>query len=189
MSQAANRVERWFADHAGDGEFELATNLLELPSVPSSGTRLRTVYTTKPAVLRDSHFADSAELPSPIVLGQYGLPDKTKICQLDEWLGADSLEFLGDLDPPDLLIFTWLRDHLGSQRCRYAGLSDRLWEDIHGDPTQFKIALSAAERAAWPLVRELLPDSQRLLGSGCWALLESGFKVELESLRWAIHGT
>jgi hypothetical protein len=102
LHNRADEIEAWFRAHE-DGEFCLS------PSSPLSvAADARTiVYTTKHQCL--PRIKDLSRLQAPMaVVGRYGLP-----VQVDLSLMRRSSQvpiFVGDCDPPDILVFAWLRE-------------------------------------------------------------------------------
>ncbi|MCA9101828.1 MAG: hypothetical protein KDA63_11785 [Planctomycetales bacterium] len=116
----------------------------------------------------------------PALAGNMGLPGNEDLAALREFAAGRHVCFLGDCDPPDLLVFAWLRSQLGMI---YVGLCDRMLADsgVVLDETCV-IALSAAERQARHLMHRAVPDLRELVGDKCAALLDGGAKVELEAM-------
>ena len=168
-------IERRFREHE-DGEFSIVPS--EVPSVRvGDGLTARTlIYTTKQHCLSR---IEVGELVQPVAfLGRYGLPGRVDL----DWLRGGSQEvsrlFVGDADPPDLLIFAWLREHFS---IRWEGVSDDFLKarGYGGDPC-IQIRLAESERAATGELARLCPDYRELVGPSCASLLERGLKIELE---------
>ena len=167
LEDLAAQIESWFRQH-DDGEFAILTpDRLERQGEVESADTI--VYTTKPACVSRMQ---SAALGSAIAIaGGYGLPDAAALETLPkraEWL------FVGDADPPDLLIFAWLRTHHPIQ---WRGVCDAM---LPANRSAITIALSPSERAAVPLLNSLCPDYREQIGPRCAALLIEGLKIELE---------
>ena len=169
-----DQIESWFRKH-DDGEFSVLPS--EQPSTQTGDlTNARTiVYTTKRhCVPRIKGFSQFGE---PIaMIGRYGLP---LLADLPLLLGsAQSPIFIGDGDPPDLMIFSWLREHLS---IIWHGVNDKFLE-IHGnrDIAWIRIKMSETELEARKLLPDLCPDYRQLLGPYCSSLLDRGFKIEVE---------
>lgn len=110
------------------------------------------------------------------VLGRYGLP---AVADLPFVLGnSPQRVFLGDCDPPDILIFVWLREHLPIV---WHGVNDEFLER-HGTRSfdEIRIPMSDAERATVSILPRLCPDFRQLVGEYCASILEDGFKIEIE---------
>lgn len=180
MSTITAQIEDWFARH-DDGEFTCLPPEAPYSWVAPRALSERLSYTTKPRVLE----AAVAQSPGVHVgfLGRHGLPGAHDV----EWIAllasAQPLEFLGDLDPPDLLVFAWLCERLGPNRVTFLGISDALLASagVVVDDLPW-IALSPAEQAALPLVDQMTGGLASLVGPNCAALLERGRKLELEAI-------
>jgi len=87
---------------------------------------------------------------------------------------------LGDAAPPDLLIFSWLRDRLPIQ---YVGLTDQLLLQCGVElRDNLTVQLAESEIAALPLVAQCLGDLPTHLGEWCSGLLFSGRQICVEAL-------
>ena len=174
---SANRfdqIEQWFRTH-DDGDFSVLP-----PDHPSlrigNFVNARTIlYTTKP------HFVERVKglilFGEPIAaIGRYGLPLRSDLPLLRG--SVQCPVFIGDCDPPDLMIFSWLREHLA---IAWRGVNDQFL-DIHGnrDLAWIPIKMSESESEASRLLQDLCPDYRQLLGPYCSSLLDSGFKIEVE---------
>jgi hypothetical protein len=170
-------IRKWFID-LDDGEF-LQPRGYPYVVVPPSPTSKFFLYTTK----RDgilSKFALDPGIHSFGVIGRYGLPDEEDVEWLKSAAGGRQFLFVGDADPPDLLVFSWLRSRLN---IAFRGLNDTLLQKcgvILNDRNT--IRLSPTEAAAMQLARQQLPDLVELLGPNCTALLNAGRKIEVEAL-------
>ncbi|MFO0901074.1 MAG: hypothetical protein U0836_26910 [Pirellulales bacterium] len=180
MQSSLAQIEDWFARH-DDGEFTRLPPDAPYSWVAPLSPVERLIYTTKPRVLA----AAVARVPGTHVgfLGRYGLPGAHDADWIARLAAAQSLEFLGDLDPPDLLVFIWLCERIGQNRVAFQGISDALLASagVSVDDLPW-IALSPAEQVALPLVDRLAGGLASLVGPSCAALLERGRKVELEAI-------
>ena len=170
-------IRKWFADFE-DGEFVQHSGYpyVLVPPSPSSPNFL---YTTKPDGIL-SKVALCPEYSSFGVIGRYGLPDDDDVIWLNTAAGGRQILFVGDADPPDLLIFSWLRSRMNIS---FRGVNDTLLKQCGVDLSQhITIRHSPTEAAAVPLVIQYLPDFEKLLGSDCAALFKSGRKIEVEAL-------
>jgi hypothetical protein len=87
------------------------------------------------------------------------------------------------LDPPDLLIFAWLRASLSSQAVVHLGVNDALLAQLNANvPDHYTIPLSPAESGAIELVERTLPDLHELVGPRCTGILQSQRKLEIEAV-------
>ncbi|MCC9606794.1 hypothetical protein LOC68_16075 [Blastopirellula sp. JC732] len=142
------------------------------------------LYVTKPATIGGLLSVREHFPPAEIaVLGRYGLPSRFDLAWINRLCTSQTIYFLGDADPVDLLTFAWLRFRLPEFRFRYLGVSDELIAASGMSLTSnVTIELSPDELEALDLVREALVDLPDLLGPQCAALLEQGRKVEVEAL-------
>jgi hypothetical protein len=95
--------------------------------------------------------------------------------------------FVGDLDPIGLTQFADLRSR--GVPIRYLGIDDR-WLRLcreyvrplgtHKGLNSISIPMDDTEREHFTVVTHLVPDLKRLIGPKCFALLQSGRKLELE---------
>lgn len=178
MNQASqdrvDEIEAWFLAHK-DGEFGVAPSDYASVRIGDAATARTIVYTTKHQCLR--RIRDLSQLPEPIAtLGRYGLPtddDLPFVCR-----SSPTRIFIGDCDPPDILVFAWLREHLPIV---WHGVNDDFLER-HGTRSLdwIRIPLSAAERKAVSVLPQLCPDFRTLLGKYCSSIIDDGFKIELE---------
>ena len=166
-------IESWFRNH-DDGEF----CLLPWDVLSSRGgdfANARTVlYTTKGHVLatiKGLPFLD----PPIATIGRNGLPSPDDLPLLKR---SQRRMFIGDADPPDIMIFAWLREHIPIV---WHGVSDAFLEH-HGnrDNHSIRIPLSDSEAESYKHMTILCPDYRELLGPYCSSLLDDGFKIELE---------
>lgn len=168
-------IEKWFREQE-DGDFSIASP--EIPSVRGGDClAARTlIYTTKQYFL--PRIEISAFLQPVATLARYGLPSRDDLDYLRGGCSEMSRHFIGDADPPDLLVFAWLREHLPIQ---WAGVSDDfLSSHFYDGYPGIHIRLSDSERAAVAELGRFCPDYRELLGDSCASLLESGMKIELE---------
>lgn len=174
-----DRVRNWFVDHDGDGDFAISPQDHPFSVVPPASTSPCILYTTKPRSVLVPFSHTSLGFPCGFI-GRYGLPDDRDLDWLRFTAQGRALIYLGDADPPDLLVFAWLRAHL---RVLYRGLNDSLLAECGvALRDQISISQSGSEMAAMPLVRECLPDLGDLLGGECTAILNSGRKIEVEAM-------
>ena len=171
----AAAIERWFREHE-DGEFSIVPAEVPSARVGDRRTARTLIYTTKQCCLPQLEVAEFAQ---PVAaLGRYGLPRDADVA----WIRGEGHEisrlFFGDADPPDLLVFAWLREHVSIQ---WAGVSDEFLKvrGYDGDP-HVQIRLADSESAAVTQLVHLCPDYRELLGKSCASLLERGLKIELE---------
>lgn len=168
------RIEAWFQTH-DDGEFSVGG----VASYTGDFAQARTiVYITRPRCL--SRLSARAEWAEPLaILGQYSLPGVAELAALRAAAAETPRLFIGDLDPPHLLAYAWLRAQVAIE---WYGVSDRflLRQGHSPQRSELHIHLADSELAALPLLRQCLPDLVQLVGPQCAALLLAGKKIELE---------
>lgn len=168
-------IEDWFRAN-DDGEFcEYSAD--HKSSLTGDHSNARTIiYTTKSHCIP---YIRGLTLDSPVaMIGRYGLPFSEDLALLYPNTKSINRVFIGDADPPDILVFSWLREHVP---ILWYGVNDdflirqdnRTFDGIH-------IALSDRERETVQKLPQLCPDFRELLGQYCSSLLEAGFKIELE---------
>ncbi len=171
-------IESWFQAHE-DGEFAIlpAEHATAILSDPEAARTL--VYTTKAECA--ARLAGSCGFAEPVsMVSRYGLPSASDAALLESLADRTACVFFGDADPPDILVFAWLEQHVPIQ---WRGVSDAvLLQFGHRDLKAISIPMSAAEKDTVPLLNDLCPDFRKLLGPQCAAILERGFKVELEAV-------
>jgi hypothetical protein len=174
----ADPIRQWFIDHE-DEEFANPPRCDAYSVILPERTSPYVVYTTKPGALRQL-LALCPNDSTAGVIGRYGLPGDGDEAWLESLANGRQCLFIGDADPPDLLVFAWLRARMAIS---FRGLNDWLLGRC-GVTVADRITIphSRAETAAMPLLREQVPDHSELIGPGCSAVLDSGRKVELESL-------
>jgi len=168
-------IESWFADHE-DGEFcvlpieHLSTRTGEFANA------VTIIYTTKPQYL--AQYQSLLGLSQPLAsLGRPGLPCRDDLLLLQN---HDCHRiFVGDCDPPDILTFASLREHVS---IAWAGVSDAFLSTYETNTAPISIPLSHTERATIPQLTNFCPDFRELVGTKCSNLLDAGFKIELESV-------
>lgn len=154
------------------------------------------LYCTKEALLQ-RWVMDEAFPRGWIALSRYGLPTPEYLNEIRGHMNRHRLplQFVGDLDPLDLTIFAILRHgeaRLAGRSRRltvhYLGIDDR-WLALCDQRRRRGHSLEDAlirmgeiEREHWSTARDVLPDAERLVGPRCFALLESGRKLEIEGV-------
>ena len=119
-----------------------------------------------------------AELPQPIAaVGVPGLPADHQLPQVPGTVQKQIS--VGDADPPDLMVYAWLREQLAIE---WYGVNDAFLNS-HGcrESDRMVIALGSSERAVIARLPDFCPDYSVLLGPYCASLLDGGFKIEVES--------
>lgn len=175
IPECVGTIERWFDDNR-DGEF-VRCERMEPYSIIGPTTTSLILYSPKlRCVLRAIEHADDLSMA---VISRYGLPQSEDVAWMRTLVAGRELMFLGDADPPDLLLFAWLRAHLPM---RFLGVSDRLLESLGGKPGGGNaMPLSADEKDALIVVEQTCPEFRELVGPFCASLLDNGFKIELEA--------
>lgn len=168
-----DEIERWFRSHE-DGEFRVLPADQQSSRSGDSAKARSIIYTTKQPCFPRINGLPQVE---PIAtLSHYGLP-------LHEDLPfvrgtSPARLFIGDGDPPDILIFAWLREYVA---IGWHGVSDEfLARHRTRDLSRILIPLSESEQEAVQCLPWLCPDFRDLLGEYCSSLLDDGFKIELE---------
>jgi hypothetical protein len=169
-----DQIESWFYTH-DDGDFVVLPSEYSSVQIGDLASAKTIVYTTKkhcvPRIKGLSRFG------GPIAtIARYGLPLLSDLVLLRGL--SQSRIFIGDSDPPDLLIFAWLREHIPIV---WHGVSDDFLVH-HGtrDMPSIRIVMSDSEVEACRHLPDLCPDYRQLLGPYCSSLLEGGFKIEVE---------
>lgn len=155
-------IDDWFTRHLDDGEVGRWPKPHPLlGSVCAGGT---VFLTTKPSV-GAALLEKLGHPPSMAIMGTPGLPGQDQVAWLSTELERSSVAFLGDLDPPDLLIFAFLKRSLGVE-LNYAGISDRMLiaTKLHSRTSTFVISQSAAELSSQSLLREAIPSLRSMVG-------------------------
>lgn len=171
-------IREWFATHE-DGDFTVARNEPFLVVEPKLATDKVIFCTKRHGLSRLTQNLGELDFPIAAIM-RYGLPTENDLNELTSIVGTRRLLFLGDADPPDLLIFVWLRERIEIQ---YLGISDDLLMrcDVPKE-NHLTIPLSKCESDAMPLVTRVFENWQSHLGIWCSTLLQSGQKIELEAI-------
>lgn len=167
-------IESWFRAHE-DGDFGILRADHPSSRVGDPTNPKTIVYTTKQHCI--PRIKDLSHLEPMAILGRGGLPLAEDLPFI---LGSSQTRsFIGDADPPDLLIFAWLREHFP---IAWHGVNDGfLIRHATRDLARIRLRMSDAEREAVELLPQLCPDFRRLLGEYCSSLLDEGLKIELEA--------
>lgn len=117
------------------------------------------------------------------MIGRCGLPNETDLTWIRNVVGELELLFLGDMDPVDLLIFSWLRAGLYPKEVRHLGINDSYLNELQIFlPESFILPCSPSERKSLSLLKKALPDFHQLVGPTCADLIRQGRKIELEAV-------
>lgn len=173
------RIEDWFAANNFDGAFHRSAD--DAPRITNLSSRAaHVIYTTKWASL-GAAVARSGKPERFALISCCGLPFGEHLEEVRARLGGRKLHFFGDLDPPALMIFAWLRECLGAD-LTHAAINDRFLIALDRPiPASYCINLEPSERQAFALMPAFLPDLSNVVGPTCHALLASGRKIELEA--------
>lgn len=172
-------IETRFANCPNGGEFMLLDNTYPYKIYSNEANAQQVIYATK------SH-ASLALWPKLLhgsdLIARPGLPDESSLRWLD-FVGQRPVQFLGDLDPPDLLTFLWLRESLPEMDLSYAGISDTFLAACGADvPENYLIDLSLDEQEAYTSLRPFIEPLSDEIGAFCLAILQRGKKMELEAV-------
>lgn len=173
-------IDDWFAMH-DDGEFVRHGRSAPYSVVSPLAGCSCVLFTTKPVAILEA--IGIAGLPKEIALiGRYGLPASADIEWITDFVKRQRILFFGDLDPPDLLIFAWLREHMPPDQVRFLGVSDSLLRAL---AVQFsgtaEMELAPSEAKSLPIIETVLPDLVSVVGARCARSLKRGKKIELEA--------
>ncbi len=167
-------IESWFSSH-DDSEFVVMPADYSSTLIGNFATAQTILYTTKQHCL--PRIKSLSQFPGPIAtLARYGLPLVDDLPLLRQ--SSQSLIFIGDCDPPDLMIFAWLREHLPIV---WHGVSDAFLM-THGtyQNSCIHIGMGEMERSACQYLPDFFPDFRDVVGPYCAGLLDDGFKIEVE---------
>jgi len=177
LDNSADRIARHFAQES-DGELFRLPRLHPYSVTAPTDTTRSIIYTTKPALLLG--VLERGQEPVPFaVVGRAGLPNDDDVTWLRSLAQARPMAFLGDADPADLLVYTWLRAQIDVE---FRGLSDSLL-DKPGVSLNSELAIPFAdsESRAAALLDAHCPDHETLIGPRLATLMRSGQKLELEA--------
>lgn len=177
------QIEDFFVLHESDGEF--AAPIREWPFTvtgPAPESEVF-VYATKVGSTLLGAIAEFGGTLRSGILGRPALPSASDATWIRRLTANARLHFFGDLDPPDLLIFAWLRESLSPQAVVYLGVNDAMLLRLNANvPDNYSIPLSPAECDAVELVEQVLPDVYELIGPRCAGILQSRRKLEIEAV-------
>lgn len=172
-----DKITAWFNDH-DDGEFARPSRTHPFKVIGPTPSTQTILYTTKPQCILVPEDYET-ELATGLI-GRYGLPNEDDVAWLRVLAENRVVCFVGDADPVDLLVFTWLRSRINA---KYAGVSDLLLTNIGVSwNDRVTIPLSESESEALALLADLCPDFRLLLGPQSAALFDRGRKLELEAV-------
>src|SRR5262245_36339098 len=125
-SESATQIESWFRSHNG-GEF-CGNERWSYTIVPPPASVGTIIWTTKGHSLALA-LCEAPESANLGMIGRYGLPRVNDVRHLLNFIGQQRLLFLGDMDPDDLLVFAWLREHLTPKPIEFLGVGDKFLAD------------------------------------------------------------
>ena len=177
------RIEKWFAEHDGDGEFACAPANVPYSIVGPIRTTKCIVYTTKPLAAVPLLVDQQDPLRPIAVIGRYGVPRETDVSWIRGLADRRPMYFLGDMDPVDLLVFAWLRARMRPQPLKHLGINESFLSALAIRPTKMvSCCQSPAEIEAMSLVTEVLPDVDVIVGTKLKRWLQQGNKLEIDFL-------
>jgi hypothetical protein len=177
---SAAAIEQWFDRH-DDGDFCSYERRSPYTIISPATTPGSIVFATKGGAVHAaiSHDEHSAHIG---LITRCGLPCPGDVQWIRPMVAPHEVLFLGDMDPPDLLIFAWLRLQLHPQPIRHLGVNDEYIRKLQIDlPASFQLELSQSEKDSLELLGAVLPGYLDLIGPNCTALLQRGRKIELEA--------
>ena len=164
QARPIRQIEKWFADHEGDGEYLQHRRTAPYSVVGPAGPTSPVLYTTKPAILCGV-LDRSKDTPGFAIVGRGGLPSADDLKWITHLIGSRQVFYVGDMDPVDLTIFAWLRARLHPRPIGHLGVNDKLLEKLPKKLSdQFIIGCAPSERDALGLFGKLLPDYRQVVG-------------------------
>jgi len=181
-SELTTAIEDWFKQHQGDGEF--AYEPRSTPHVligPGSHTKWF-ILSTKPQGVAAA--IQKSERPEQFaLLGRYGLPQADDLTWIRKLLKNHKVCFIGDLDPPDLLIYLWWCAKLRPQKVVHWGINDELLKQLAIPVARNNtVSLTPSEQEAVSFLWQLRPGIAKVTGEECALLLTHGRKMELDAV-------
>jgi hypothetical protein len=122
-----------------------------------------------------------------VVVVASGIVTRPQAAILDKLASDRSapIPFVGDADPMGLHTYASLRNHLGTQRVRFAGVCDAVLDAIGEDdvrPDRLRTLKFSAFESAHLRVVEGLAKTDRVLGPRVSAVLRGGKTIQIEVL-------
>jgi hypothetical protein len=178
--ESATRIEYWFRSHNG-GEF-CSSERWGYTIVPPPSSAGAIIWTTKEHSVEPA-ICNAPESANLEMVARYGLPRSADVSHLLNFVGSQRLMFLGDMDPDDLLVFSWLRENLSPKPIEYLGVGEKFLADRRVEiPDSFRIRLSDSEIESLKLLKTVSPDYRALIGDRCAMLLDDGYGIEIEAV-------
>lgn len=182
-------VDEWFERISEGSEFALNEKSFPYSVIGPISVDAPIVFTTKPACVLSS-ICVHPECGSVALIGRSGLPSRNDLSWLRSFVGKHRLFFLGDMDPVDLMVFTWLRENLKPTSIEHFGVNDSFIEKLNVQlPDSFIMSCAPSEISSLSCLAAVFPDFGSVVGDRCAALLNEGRKSELEAIVSALAGT
>jgi hypothetical protein len=174
-------IEGWFADHP-DSEFVSNARRCSYTVIGPPRDKGRIIFAAKTHIV-------SAAMYEGRILGEFGmiggcgLPCKADLRWICEFIGTRDALFIGDMDPPDLMRFAWLRASLHPRNVIFVGVNDAFINaaKIASIKTLW-MPCSPSEQMALPILKIVVPDLRKVVGKNCARMLEKEQKIELDGL-------
>jgi hypothetical protein len=176
----AQTIEAWFAANC-DGEFVIGEDAGRYSVVAPRNKNAQIIFTTK-APLVAAAIERSSRRAELGMIARQGLPAESDMDWLRAVVGRGKLWFLGDMDPPDLMVFACLRHRMPEMQIAYLGVSDAYLSAPQVDlPKPFIMQYTASERRSLTTLAAVFPDFRQVIGPKCASLLDQENKIELEA--------
>ena len=169
-------IDDYFRTH-DDGEFCVCPATFKSTRAGDSNHAETIIYTTKHHCLpRITGFENLREPIATISRG--GIPTRDDLPFISGSSPSVARFFVGDADPPDILVYSWLGEHLP---IIWYGVNDDFLRR-HGnlDYKVIRIPMTDSERKSIQMLSQICPDFRELLGECCSSLFDVGLKIELE---------
>jgi hypothetical protein len=181
-----DQIEKWFTGEHADGDFIPADRRQSYAVIGPTAKSKRVIYCTKTGVASRAIADDSVNFDHGLI-SRFGLLLEADVAWLSDIIGKRELIFIGDLDPVDLMIFSWLREQLPSIKLQHHGINDRFIAGLNVlIPKTYRIPLCSSEKAAFSVLNAILNDIKETLGPECYEILQGGYKIELEAVATAL---
>ncbi|HEX3602354.1 MAG TPA: hypothetical protein VHU84_19525, partial [Lacipirellulaceae bacterium] len=129
MTDSVAKIEKWFSGETEDGDF-YRDRLIRYEIISPGPACDQIFYCTKRSVAFESIDDDPGGF-RPGIIARGGLPCEEDIAWLGSFTEGRQLQFVGDLDPADLMIYAWLRLKLLPIQVIHHAINDRFITD-HG---------------------------------------------------------
>lgn len=176
----ARTIEAWFAANS-DGEFIIGDEAGPYSVIAPRSKSAQIIFTTK-ASLVAAAIERSARRAELGMIARQGLPAEGDPDWFRAVVGAGELWFLGDMDPPDLMVFAWLRHRMPETQIAFLGVSEAYLSALQVDlPKSFIMQCTSSERRSTTTLAAVFPDFRQVIGPKYALLLDQGNKIELEA--------